>query len=212
MQMDFLVKTKRIVKILFRNYVWEIKTHRKVVYLTFDDGPTPQITDWVLQQLDKHNAKATFFCIGNNIHNNPEIFRKVINAGHSIGNHTQNHVNGWHIADEVYDANVSECDSEIRKFEIESKLFRPPYGKLTWSQSKNLKSKGYKIIMWDILSADFDHNITPEKCLDNVLKNVVPGSIIIFNDSVQAFGNLEYVLPKTLQYLKEKEYECKAIA
>lgn len=208
----YWVKTNRIIKWLFPNYVWDMNGNGKTVYLTFDDGPTPEITEWVLSQLDAYQAKATFFCIGSNIARNPGIFKKVIANGHSIGNHTFGHVNGWHTPDANYLENVNLCEKEIDKFEVKnSRLFRPPYGKLNKKQSMALRNSGYKIVMWDILSADFDTKITPEKCLDNVLKNINSGSIIIFHDSVKAFGNLQTTLPKTLQFLKENGYECAAI-
>lgn len=201
------------MKKLFRNYIWDMPADERKVYLTFDDGPTPKITEWVLAQLEQYKAKATFFCIGTNIHDNPAIFRKLLDCGHSIGNHTFNHVNGWHVENESYLNDVNRCDAQIKNvLPAGTTLFRPPYGKLNRSQSKALLVLGYKIIMWDILSADFDTKISPEKCLQNVLGNINPGTIIIFHDSVKAFGNLETVLPKTLQYLAENGYECAAIA
>ncbi len=208
----YWVKTHRIIKMLFRNFVWDVPTREKVVYLTFDDGPIPEITEWVLLQLEAHQAKATFFCIGNNINNNPNIFKKLIDGKHGIGNHTNNHLNGWKTATEDYLENVKQCELEMAKHQFSTKLFRPPYGNIKPSQSKKLRDNGYKIIMWDILSVDYDVEVTPEKCLENVLKNVTPGSIIIFHDSVKAFRNLEYVLPKTLDFLKENGYKCKVVS
>jgi peptidoglycan/xylan/chitin deacetylase (PgdA/CDA1 family) len=203
----YWVKTHWLVKKLFPEYIWSIPVSSKTVYLTFDDGPTPEITEWVLNQLEQFNAKATFFCIGNNIAHNREIFDKTVAAGHAVGNHTYNHVNGWHTEDQTYLENVSKCETEIGN----KGLFRPPYGKLNRKQSKALRGQGYKIIMWDVLSADFDQDITKEKCLDNVIKNIRPGSIIIFHDSVKASPNLKYALPKTLQYLAANGYNCAAI-
>jgi len=204
----YWVKTHPIIKFLFRNFVWDIPTREKVVYLTFDDGPIPEITDWVLSQLERHQAKATFFCIGNNVKNNPDIFKKLMDGQHGIGNHTNNHLNGWKTPTEDYLQNVKKCEVEMAKHQFATKLFRPPYGNIKPSQSKKLRNNGYKIIMWDILSVDYDVEVTPEKCLENVLKNIAPGSIIIFHDSVKAFRNLEYVLPKTLDFLKENGYKC----
>jgi peptidoglycan/xylan/chitin deacetylase (PgdA/CDA1 family) len=204
----YWVKTHWLMKKLFSQYVWDIPAKEKIVYLTFDDGPTPEITEWVLSQLEHYNAKATFFCIGNNIANHRGIYEKVINAGHAIGNHTYNHVNGWKTDYQAYLDNVALCESEMEN----RGLFRPPYGKIKRSQSKTLRGLGYQIIMWDILSADFDRNITKEKCLDNVIRHINPGSVVIFHDSVKAFPNLEYALPKTLQFLKENGYRCEVIA
>lgn len=206
------VKTHWIIKRLFSNYVWEIPNNENKVYLTFDDGPTPEITEWTLNQLKEYNAKATFFCIGDNIRKYPEIFQKIINEGHSIGNHTFNHFNGWKTSTSDYIENVKLYETEHCKLNTEHcKLFRPPYGKIKPSQSKILRKLGYKIIMWDIISYDFDATISKEQCLENVLKNVKSGSIIVFHDSKKAFWNLEYVLPRTLEFLKEKGYVCEKI-
>jgi len=206
---SYWVKTNILVKKLFSHYVWAIPNTKNKIYLTFDDGPTPKITEWVLQELKKYNAKATFFCIGNNIEKNPEIFEKIISKGHSIGNHTFNHWNGWKTSTEDYLENVAL--GEIAISNSKSTLFRPPYGKIKVSQSKRLRQLGYQIIMWEVLSGDFDTQISPEKCLENVLKNVKPGSIIVFHDSVKAFPNLEYTLPKALQYWTKKGFVFDAI-
>jgi peptidoglycan-N-acetylglucosamine deacetylase len=205
----YWIKTNWVIKKLFSKYIWEIPNKDKIVYLTFDDGPTPAITEWTLEQLRIYNAKATFFCIGNNIENFPEIFNKVIDAGHNIGNHTYNHFNGWKTNTNQYLENVKLCEASILK--LKSKLFRPPYGKIKMSQATTLKKLGYRIIMWDVLSADFDQTISPERCLKNVLQNVTSGSIIVFHDSEKAFQNLEYVLPKTLEFLKQNGFKCEAI-
>jgi peptidoglycan/xylan/chitin deacetylase (PgdA/CDA1 family) len=210
--MGFWVKTNRFIKLLFPNYVWDIPNHENKVYLTFDDGPTPEITEWVLNQLNLYDAKATFFCIGNNIEKHPDIFQKIIQKGYAIGNHTFNHLKGWKTANETYIENVSLCQFAIKKQQSSgSNLFRPPYGKIKPSQSRVLRKLGYKIIMWDVISMDFDQTITKEKCLENVLKNVRSGSIIIFHDSVKAQQNLQYVLPLTLAFLKEKGFVCSVI-
>lgn len=212
------VKTNRFVKTIFPNYIWDVPNREKKVYLTFDDGPTPEITEWTLAQLKSFNAKATFFCIGDNVRKFPEIFDKVIKDGHSIGNHTFNHLNGWKTEKEVYIKNVELCNQEIAEGSIaansdnlQTELFRPPYGKIKPSQSKILRRLGYKIIMWDVISYDFDASISPEKCLNNVLRNVKPGSIIVFHDSKKAFTNLEFALPRTLQFLNEKGFVCDAL-
>jgi peptidoglycan/xylan/chitin deacetylase (PgdA/CDA1 family) len=206
------VKAHWIIKKLFSNYVWDIPNNENKVYLTFDDGPTPEITEWTLNQLKEYNAKATFFCIGDNVRKYPEIFQKVINEGHSIGNHTFNHLNGWKTSTSDYIENVKLYETEHCKLNTEHcKLFRPPYGKIKPSQSKILRKFGYKIIMWDIIPYDFDYIISKEQCLENILKNVKSGSIIVFHDSKKAFTNLEYILPRTLEFLKKKGYVCEKI-
>lgn len=205
----YWIKTNTFIKKLFSNYIWDIPNAENKIYLTFDDGPTPEITEWVLEELKKHQVKATFFCIGKNINNHKAIFLKIINEGHSIGNHTYNHLKGWNTSTEDYLENIALCNSTI--LNLQSKLFRPPYGKIKNSQSKKLQQLGYKIIMWDVLSADFDQTITPEKCLENVLQYVQSGSIIVFHDSVKAYKNLEYTLPKTLEILKKKGFNFDVI-
>lgn len=206
------VKIHWIIKKLFLNYVWDIPNSENKVYLTFDDGPTLEITEWTLNQLKEYNAKATFFCIGDNVRKFPKIFQKVINEGHSIGNHTFNHLNGWETSTSDYIENVKLYEIEHNKLNTEHcKLFRPPYGKIKPSQSKILRKLGYKIMMWDIISYDFDAKISKEQCLENVLKNVKTGSIIVFHDSKKAFTNLEYALPRTLDFLKKKGFVCEKI-
>ena len=207
----YWVKTHPLIRKAFRNYLWKIPTKEKVVYLTFDDGPTPEVTDFVLSELDKYGFKATFFCIGNNVESHPDIFRKVMENGHSVGNHTYNHVNGWHVPFDDYMDDVEKCADILNSHGATSTLFRPPYGKLSLKQSKRLRAEGFKIVMWDILSADFDTAITPERCLNNVVKHISPGSIIIFHDSVKAFPNLKFALPATLKVLKEKGYRSAAL-
>jgi peptidoglycan/xylan/chitin deacetylase (PgdA/CDA1 family) len=208
--MSFWVKTNRIIKWIFPNYVWDIPNDGQKVFLTFDDGPTPEITEWVLEQLKLHNAQATFFCIGNNIEKYPEIFQKTIAEGHAIGNHTFDHLNGWKTTTEDYIENVKLYETQNPKL-VTRNLFRPPYGKIKHSQSKILRKLGYKIIMWDVLSRDYDQSISATQCLENVLSNIETGSIIVFHDSVKAEHNLKYVLPKTLEFLKEKGFICDKI-
>ena len=207
----YWVKTNWIIKKIFSNYTWDVSNSGNNVYLTFDDGPIPEITTWVLEELKKYALKATFFCIGENIAKHPEIFKKVISEGHAIGNHTFNHLNGWKTPTEIYIENIKLCEEVIEKttnYNSKSKLFRPPYGKLKTAQARAIEKLGYEIIMWDVLSADFDTTLSKEQCLDNVLSNVKPGSIIVFHDSVKAFKNLQYVLPKTLAFLKENNFNC----
>ncbi|MFN7099325.1 MAG: polysaccharide deacetylase family protein [Flavobacterium sp.] len=210
----YWVKTNWLIKRLFRNMTWSIKTTDRNVYLTFDDGPIPEITPWVLEQLRVYNYKATFFCIGENAARNPEIVQQIIDEGHRIGNHTYNHVNGWKTTNKEYADNIKRCQAELNKSDSNKKLpllFRPPYGKITARKATLARKLGYKIIMWDILSADFDSSISKEQCLNNVISNIRPGSIIVFHDSIKAFPHLQYVLPKVVAHLKVNDYECKSL-
>jgi peptidoglycan/xylan/chitin deacetylase (PgdA/CDA1 family) len=204
----YFIKTPNLVKFLFRNWVWSFSKKEKVLYLTFDDGPTPEITVWTLKQLKKFQAKATFFCIGKNIAQHQKIYQKIIEQGHSIGNHTNNHLNGFKTAANAYIHNIEKAELLLQN---NTKIFRPPYGKIYPSQAKKLRKKGYKIIMWDVLSADFDTKISKEKCLENVLKHSKNGSIIVFHDSIKARDNLYFTLPKVLEYFTAKGFVFKSI-
>jgi peptidoglycan/xylan/chitin deacetylase (PgdA/CDA1 family) len=199
----YLAKTPWWLKLIFPSYVWDIKTKEKVLYLTFDDGPHPVATPFVLDQLKKYNAKATFFCIGKNVLLYPEIYQRIIEEGHAIGNHTQNHLNGWKSGDDVYMADITEASKHI-----DSTLFRPPYGRITSFQAKHVKDAmrkpAVKIIMWNVLSGDFDETITAERCSENVILNAKKGSIIVFHDSKKAFPRLEPALPEILKFFGEK--------
>ena len=198
----------------YPSLTWNIKTKKKEVYLTFDDGPDPEVTSWVLDQLKKHHAKATFFCIGKNIKKYPEIFSEIIFDGHSVGNHTQNHLKGWKTKTDIYIDNVLECNKTITQFnklKIKQQLFRPPYGKIKKSQATKILNKGYKIIMWDVLSADFDTTISKERCLQNVINNTKEGSIIVFHDSVKAAKKVKYALPQVLKTFSDKGFVFKGI-
>ena len=205
---SLFVKIPKWIQRKIPTLVFSISTSKKKLYLTFDDGPTTEITEWVLQQLKIYNAKATFFCIGKNINNHPEIFDEIIDGGHRIGNHTQNHLKGWKTKNEVFFENITATEKILLEKGVVDlpKLFRPPYGKIKPSQVHFLKGKNYKIIMWDVLSLDFDKNVKPEKCLQNVLKNAENGSIIVFHDSVKASEKMMYVLPKILEYYSKKGY------
>jgi peptidoglycan/xylan/chitin deacetylase (PgdA/CDA1 family) len=178
------------------------------VYLTFDDGPHPTATPFVLKQLAQHNAKATFFCIGKCVAEYPEIYEQVLAAGHAVGNHTNNHLNGWKTSAEEYIHNIAAAGELIH-----SKRFRPPYGRITRAQSALLHAgeHPWKVYMWSLLSADFDEHISPEKCLDNVLSNISPGSIVVFHDSAKAWERLRYALPFVIDYCKEKGWEMKGL-
>jgi len=203
----YWVKTSAFIKRLFSGFVWDIPGKGKTVYLTFDDGPAPEITPWVLDVLKEHNIKATFFCIGDNIRKHPHVLQQVINDGHTIANHTFNHLNGWQNPYRVYLENFEKCEQIIAQhIPNPSKLFRPPYGKVKSAQARAIRKKGYKIIMWDVLSADFDQIIMPQKCLQNVINNTLPGSIIIFHDSIKASVNVKYALPRAIAHLKSEGY------
>ena len=201
------VKTNKVIKKIFNNLVWDIPNSENKIYLTFDDGPIPSVTEWVLDVLKSENIKATFFCIGDNIKKYPEIYKRILTEGHQIGNHTFNHLNGWKTKTNYYIENFKLCETEHSKLNPQhSFLFRPPYGKIKPSQSKEIRQLGYKIIMWDVLSYDFDQNISEEECLNNVISNTSQGSIIVFHDSLKAEKNLKYALPKAIQILKNKGF------
>lgn len=214
-------KTPGFVKTLFPNFVWNMKTNAKELFLTFDDGPTPEITDWVLSALKNYDAKATFFCIGNNIEKHPEIFHSIIDENHAIGNHTYNHLKGWKHKTEGYIKDVlltqDLIDSEIKNSDllkagrVSQKLFRPPYGKFKSQQSKQLEKLGYKTILWDVLSYDWEQSVSEETCLKNITSTAKEGSIIVCHDSIKAYKNLKYVLPKVLDYYTQKGFQFKAI-
>lgn len=217
------IKTPLVAKKLFPNYIWDISTTEKVIYLTFDDGPTPEITHWTLAILKQYNAKATFFCIGNNIEKHPDIFQSILNDGHGIGNHTQNHIKGWKTKAKEYLNNIAEaqtvinsqiqiCHNERSRSAKSVNLFRPPYGQITPKQGKKLIGLGYKIIMWDVLSFDWENTVEKENCLENVLTKTTDGSIIVFHDSVKASKNMQYALPKVLEHFSEQGYGFKALS
>lgn len=201
------VKTNKWIKKLFHNLVWDIPNSEKKIYLTFDDGPIPEVTEWVLNILKSKDIKATFFCIGDNMKKHPEVYKRILAEGHQTGNHTFNHLNGWKTETNHYIENLKLCETEYLKLNTEhSFLFRPPYGKTKPIQSKAIRQLGYKIIMWDVLSYDFDSTISVEKCLENVISNTEQGSIIVFHDSIKAEKNLKYALPKAIQVLKDKGF------
>ena len=201
------VKTNKWIKKIFNNLVWDIPNSDKKIYLTFDDGPIPDVTEWVLDLLKSEEIKATFFCIGDNIKKHPEVYKRILSEGHQTGNHTFNHLNGWKTYTKSYLGNFKLCETEHLKLNTEhSFLFRPPYGKIKPSQSKAIRQLGYKIIMWDVLSYDFDPTISVEKCLENVISNTEQGSIIVFHDSLKAEKNLKYALPKAIQILKNRGF------
>tara|TARA_B110000046_G_scaffold91390_1_gene99304 strand:- start:795 stop:1415 length:621 start_codon:yes stop_codon:yes gene_type:complete len=202
----YIIKTPTIVQRLFSSYRWRFSSVPKEVYLTFDNGPTLGVTNFALEELKKHQAKATFFCIGENVKKHQKIYLKIQKEGHSVGNHTFNHLNGLLTKNNRYIENIQQASAYIV-----SKLFRPPYGKLKSSQARLLQQEGYEIVMWDVLSGDFDKSIPPEKCLENVLKNTTNGNIIVMHDSEKSKDKIYYALPRILDHFSQKGYLFKAI-
>ncbi len=203
----YFVKTPGWLKKIYHHYYWHLSKKEKVIYLTFDDGPHPTATPFVLNELKKFNAKATFFCIGKNVVDYPDIYQRILLEGHAVGNHSHNHLNGWKTENNIYYKNITLAAQYIK-----SDLFRPPYGRITRQQAKRISAErfangGFKVIMWDVLSGDFDVTISPEKCLQNVINNTGSGSIIVFHDSTKAFKNMHYALQGTLKYFSEKGFK-----
>ena len=202
-----IMKLKLLPKLVGRiipGLVWEIDDP-EAVFLTFDDGPTPGITEWILATLARYDAKATFFVLGKNAEHYPELYRKIIEAGHKIGNHTYSHQKGWGSSLERYIEDVDLANDTLR-----SDLFRPPYARVTPSQLRAVAQR-YKIIMWSIISRDYSRSVSPRKCLHNVTDDLTPGSIVVFHDSEKSFRNMSYALPRTLEYIKSKGWKCKTI-
>ncbi|TCC95403.1 polysaccharide deacetylase family protein [Pedobacter hiemivivus] len=200
----YLVKSPLLLKWYYPSLTWNKPRSEKIIYLTFDDGPIPDVTTFVLKTLKSFDAKATFFCIGDNIVKHPDVFELIKKEGHHIGNHTFNHLKGWKTEDKTYIKNFKACQQFTQ-----THLFRPPYGRIKKSQVSEIQSAfpETEIIMWDVLSGDFDINLSPQKCYENVIKNTRNGSIIVFHDSLKAFERLEYVLPLALKFFKEQGYE-----
>lgn len=201
--MFYFVKTPRWIKWLYTTCIWKIPNTGNVLYLTFDDGPHPIVTNFVLDELKKYNAKATFFCIGKNVKNYPDVYKRIVAEGHGVGNHTQDHLNGWKTTTDNYLNNIREA----KKY-IASSLFRPPYGRIRSAQIKALQQseQAFKIVMWTVLSGDFDRALSVEKCCSNVINNSSAGSIIVFHDSEKAVEKISYALPIVLKYFTEKGY------
>lgn len=210
--MDFL-KTPKLLHYLYPGLTWKSTSFHQdspVLYITFDDGPHPEITPWVLQTLRDYNARATFFCVGQNIEKFPDVLHETIAQGHHVGNHTYNHINGWKHPLHEYLDNIELTNTLINNGYNGEKLFRPPYGKITHKQIRHLKPF-YKIIMWDILTGDFNEAFSQKKCLHKTIKHSKPGSVIIFHDSKKAEKNLKYVLPEYLYAMSEKGFCFKAL-
>lgn len=204
----YLITTPWWLRKFFPGCIWDIKTTEKTIYLSFDDGPHPTITPFVLSELKKYNAKATFFCIGDNVQKFPGIYQQVITDGHAIGNHTMHHINGWKNTDEDYLNDITAA----KKY-ISSPLFRPPYGRIKRSQLRQLPTANYKLstIMWSVLAGDWVANLTPQKCFEQVKNNVYPGCIIVFHDSEKAYERMHYALPKVLEHFNRLGYRFKQI-
>ncbi|HEY6977061.1 MAG TPA: polysaccharide deacetylase family protein [Chitinophagaceae bacterium] len=217
--MFYTVKTPWFLKKLMHpSLIWEKPTEEKILYLTFDDGPHPTATSFVLEQLKQYNAKATFFCIGKNVIEHAEVYRRILDEGHKVGNHTFNHLNGWKTNNRAYIKNIFEAAKYI-----DSDLFRPPYGRITKFQASLLTNtklelrdtndlnSRFKIIMWSVLSGDFDIKIDPQRCLENVILNAKPGNIIVFHDSTKAWDKMSFALPKALEQFSKQGYFFKAL-
>ena len=201
--MLYLVNTPWwIKKWLYPNYLWSMPGNEKKIYLSFDDGPHPQATGFVLDELKKYNAKASFFCIGKNVAAHPDIYRRILLEGHAAGNHTYDHLNGWKTSDKLYFDSITKASSFI-----DTRLFRPPYGRITRFQAKQAAAQlGFTIVMWSVLSADFDTAITPQKCWSNVQRSAGNGSIVVFHDSEKAMERMQYALKETLLYFSERGF------
>ena len=207
---SYWVKTPRWLKRFYpADMVWDMPAgDEPTVYLTFDDGPHPTITPWVVDTLEKYNAKATFFCVGNNVARFPDTYLLLTEKGHTTGNHTYNHLNGWKTQNHHYVKNIGQAAQHVN-----SRLFRPPYGRIRLSQLRKLRKtdKRWQVYMWDILSGDFDKTITPEQCLENVLTHIAPGSIVVFHDSEKAAERMQYALPLVLEHCLANNWKVKAL-
>ncbi len=199
-------------------YIWDKPSQKKVIYLTFDDGPIPEVTEWVLALLKQRDIKATFFCIGDNVHKHPQIFKQIFDDGHTIGNHTQHHLKGWKHTKEkyLYDAELAET-TMTHALQLEERhlpnfpLFRPPYGKIKRKQAKGLRKKNYQICMYRTVAYDWDASVTPEQCYMNIVKNTRGGDLVVFHDSVKASKNMKYALPKVIDFFLEKGYRFESM-
>lgn len=201
----FIEQPPKIIRALYPKAIWRMNPNEKAVYLTFDDGPIPEITPWVLDLLDKYEIKATFFMVGDNVRKYPETFRMVVERGHRIGNHTFNHIRGFEYLSENYLANTDKANETMK-----TDLFRPPHGHMRWAQYHVLK-KYYKIVMWDLVTRDYSKRRNGEQVFEIVKKYVRNGSIITFHDSLKAENNMKYALPRSIEWLKEQGYEFKLL-
>ena len=198
-------KTPALFKYLWPGLIWNIPNEEKRIFLTFDDGPIPGLTEWVLQILDEFNIKATFFCVGDNVKKHSEIFSKLIESGHAIGNHTFHHINGRNTTVSEYFKNIESCDQVFKDHGLSTNLFRPPYGRLKTRQRNLLKSR--RVVMWDVLSKDYDQSLSAESILKGTIKSTQAGSIIVFHDNIKAEKNLKSVLSKYIQHCLDEGYQ-----
>lgn len=197
----FIEQPPLLYRMLFPETVWRIPMKHKAVFLTFDDGPIPEVTPWVLDLLDRYNIKATFFCVGDNVRKYPDTFREVVSRGHSVGNHTMHHLQGSKVKTSRYVADITEAHALI-----ESPLFRPPHGLIRWKQAAAIKDN-MRIVMYDLVTRDYSRKLNGEQVLDNVRRLCRNGSIIVFHDSLKAEKNLKYALPRAIEWLKENGYQ-----
>ncbi len=204
----YFFKTPKLLKLFYPEALWHGDRKEKKIYLTFDDGPIPGVTDYVLEVLSELDVKATFFCVGENIKKNPDVFKRIIQGKHGIGNHTYNHLNGWSVKEQDYLRNIQLCDDMIGKYTGDDpiKLFRPPYGKIRRNILRKIRHT-YEVIMWDVLSYDFSPDITAERSLYKSLRYTRNGSIIIFHDSNKTFEQLKLMISQYILYFKNKNYE-----
>lgn len=201
----YIIKTPKFIKKLFPSYLWNKSRNKPNIYLTFDDGPIPEVTPWVLDLLAEYDMNATFFCVGDNVRKHSHIYDRLIKEGHTVGNHSYSHKSGWSTDLDKYLSDIELCDSFVP-----STLFRPPYGRLKPQQAEVIRRK-YKIVMWDILSGDFDPNVSAEQCYQNIVQHIRPGSIIVLHDNYKAFSTLQYVLPRLLEYIQSQSWKAKAL-
>lgn len=199
--MKLLVRPPQLLRSFYKDSLWRMSKTEQSIYLTFDDGPIPELTPWVLDILKEYGVKATFFCVGDNIVKNPAIFERILQDGHQVGNHTFNHMKGWKVTKAIYLENVAKCQSLSK-----TNLFRPPYGRIKQNQYK-LLAKDYKVVFWDVLTYDYDKFTTAKKCLDNSIKYTRNGSIIVFHDNIKAQKNLKFALPQYIEHFLKLNYK-----
>ena len=200
-----LIKSPKILQRLFADFLWRIDTDEKVIYLTFDDGPHPVITPWIIELMNQYDAKGTFFLIGDAVSRHPDLYQLYKANGHQVGNHTYKHIKGWQNRKKNYLKEIAQC-AEV----VESSLFRPPYGQINLQAIREIK-KQYKIVMWDVLSWDFDTTNSSEICLSNVINCSKEGSIVVFHENEKSMKNIMYALPKVLEHFTKLGYQFEAI-
>lgn len=199
--MNILVRPPLLLRAFYKGAVWRMDKNQPTVYLTFDDGPIPGLTEWILDALKQYNVKATFFCVGENILKHPQIFERILQEGHQVGNHTYNHLKGWATDDKFYYKNILKCQAYTK-----NNLFRPPYGRITRRQYQAL-SKSYKIVFWDVLTHDYDKTLPQKKCLQNSIKYTRNGSVVVFHDNIKAENNVKFALPQYIEHFLKLNYK-----